>query len=553
MSTTEGAKLVKKLDMRVAAKVLQQLASGIYRSPAGAIKELLNNSFDADATRVDITMQLNEKNRQVEGILVRDNGRGMDLGEFEWFAEHVGASVKRIEGNTTQGGRPLIGRIGIGLLSVGHATNWFTVASTTLDDEFIIKAEVDLSPYYDVRLQVQTLDELRVGNVSLYKLPKDFEGSMTEVEFGDVKDPFSRDLASPPASKEKAFDWAKSTYAEFVDWLDKSQIARLEQLSGFSKFMFDTGLISPVSYLPHGPVRGYENSNVIRTLTRRLTEYNFHVFVNGTEVFKPILLPHQSDHLEARETDYKLYEISIKSKLAEGRNLSALGYYYHQVKRLNPLAIRGVLLRVNDVGIGSYENSFAKIYNQSPIVLHQLTGELYVDEGLDGALNIDRNSFFESDEAFQRLWTGVFALLNPEQLSEQTKEPQVTAQQKSASVTRDIKRRLELRNRASRVKKDHRIKSGLIEKVGDMLETSRHPRTSPEAFTIEFSPRTTPHAVITKTKTGVSDVHVYLHKNLREPTRSILVLILVAVELTLGKKSPIEVRASLGKMLAKVF
>ncbi len=552
MSTPEGARLVRKLDMRVAAKVLQQLASGIYRSPAGAIKELVSNSFDADSTKVDIAIQINEDDRRVEGIVVKDNGRGMDLAEFEWFAEHVGSSVKRLEGDKTPGGRPLIGKIGIGLLSVGHATNKFTVTSTTADDEFVVRAEVDLSPYYDLRLQVQTLDELHVGNVSLYKLPKDFEGSMTQVEFGNVKDPFSRDLASPPAGNEKAFDWSNSTYAQFVDWLDNSQIARLEQLSGFSKFMFDTGLISPVCYLPQGPVRGYEESRAIRNLTRRLADYNFHVFVNGTEVFKPILLPHRSDGLERKESDYKLYEISIKSKLEDGRRLSAAGYYYHQVKRLIPLAIRGVLLRVNDVGIGSYENSFAKIYNQSPIVLHQLTGELYVDEGLDSALNIDRNSFFESDEAYQRLWTEVFALLNPEQLSKQTKEPRATDEQKSASITRDIKKRLEVRNRAARERKDHRMRSGLIQKIGDMLEASRQPRTSLDSFTIKVRSNTTPYAVIRR-KPGVSEVQVYLHKKLREPYRSTVILVLVALELSLGKKGLSDMRSSFGELLKRVF
>jgi len=552
MSNPEGARLVKKLDMRVAAKVLQQLASGIYRSPAGAIKELVSNSFDADATKVDITIQINERDRRVESIVVKDNGRGMDLSEFVFFAEHVGSSVKRLEGDETPGGRPLIGRIGIGLLSVGHATNKFTVTSTTSDDEFVVKADVDLSPYYDVRLQVQTLEELHVGNVSLYQLPKDFDGSMTQVEFGEVKDPFSRDLASPPASHGKAFNWSNSTYSQFVDWLDNSQIARLEQLSGFSKFMFDTGLISPVSYLPHGPVRGYEESQVIRNLTRRLAGYNFHVFVNRTEVFKPILLPHLSDGLERKETDYKLYEINIKSKLSEGRELSASGYYYHQVKRLIPSAIRGVLLRVNDVGIGSYENNFAKIYEQSPIVLHQLTGELYVDEGLDSALNIDRNSFFESDEAYQRLWTEVFAHLNPEQLSEQTKAPQATQQQISASVTRDIKKRLGVRDKGAREKKDNRLRNALVEKIGDMLEATEQPRISPETFTLRVDPRTTPHAIIRR-KSGSSEVEVFLHKKLREPYQSSIILVLVAVELSLGRKSPDAMRATLGQLLKKVF
>ena len=38
--------------INVSAKIIADISSGIYRTPANALKELISNSFDADATSV---------------------------------------------------------------------------------------------------------------------------------------------------------------------------------------------------------------------------------------------------------------------------------------------------------------------------------------------------------------------------------------------------------------------------------------------------------------------------------------------------------------------
>ena len=38
----------------VASRIVDYLSSGLYHSPAACLKELINNSFDADATEVNI-------------------------------------------------------------------------------------------------------------------------------------------------------------------------------------------------------------------------------------------------------------------------------------------------------------------------------------------------------------------------------------------------------------------------------------------------------------------------------------------------------------------
>jgi DNA mismatch repair ATPase MutL len=62
----------------VSSKILGHISAGVYRSPAGAIKELVSNAFDANATRVAITTNW----PSFDIITCRDNGSGMTPEQF---------------------------------------------------------------------------------------------------------------------------------------------------------------------------------------------------------------------------------------------------------------------------------------------------------------------------------------------------------------------------------------------------------------------------------------------------------------------------------------
>ncbi len=100
-----------------AQKMIADLSSGLYRSPAAALKELVANAYDADAEKVVITTD--PPHFQV--IVVRDTGVGMSLEKFVEVMQHIGGSRKRIVyGDVTPKGRQMIGRIGIGLLAIAQ-------------------------------------------------------------------------------------------------------------------------------------------------------------------------------------------------------------------------------------------------------------------------------------------------------------------------------------------------------------------------------------------------------------------------------------------------
>jgi HSP90 family molecular chaperone len=98
---------------RVSPQVLGPLGAEQLQDSALAILELIKNAWDADATRVAVSVNQN----QLRGrITIIDNGHGMNRSEFEdrWLV--IGASYKRGE-QKSEGQRPLIGEKGLGRLA----------------------------------------------------------------------------------------------------------------------------------------------------------------------------------------------------------------------------------------------------------------------------------------------------------------------------------------------------------------------------------------------------------------------------------------------------
>ena len=78
----------------------------LYEQSIELIRELVNNAYDADATRVDVNVSDQE-------IVVSDNGEGMDIkGLTQYF--NVGSDEKLMHPVSPRFGRNRIGQFGIG-------------------------------------------------------------------------------------------------------------------------------------------------------------------------------------------------------------------------------------------------------------------------------------------------------------------------------------------------------------------------------------------------------------------------------------------------------
>jgi HSP90 family molecular chaperone len=114
--------------INASARIIADISSGIYRTPANALKELVSNAWDADAPEVVI----NTGYPRFDLVTCSDTGLGMTTNEFRKYMRHIGGSFKRIGGDTTPSGRPIIGKIGIGILAIAQICDRFGSVSKLL-------------------------------------------------------------------------------------------------------------------------------------------------------------------------------------------------------------------------------------------------------------------------------------------------------------------------------------------------------------------------------------------------------------------------------------
>lgn len=114
------------LNFTVDAALLQELGERLVGRPYIALAELVKNSYDADASRVTIEMDL-ENDR----ILIRDNGHGMDFKEFKGFWMRIGSIHKKRQKWSRNLKRPLTGSKGVGRLAVQYLARHLEILTTS--------------------------------------------------------------------------------------------------------------------------------------------------------------------------------------------------------------------------------------------------------------------------------------------------------------------------------------------------------------------------------------------------------------------------------------
>ena len=102
-----------KIPFTVDSALLSELGERLVGQPHIALAELVKNSYDADATKVKITVNPDEKL-----IEVSDNGHGMTEEEFRRFWMRIGTPHKQTLSTSRDFGRIMTGSKGVGRLSV---------------------------------------------------------------------------------------------------------------------------------------------------------------------------------------------------------------------------------------------------------------------------------------------------------------------------------------------------------------------------------------------------------------------------------------------------
>ena len=121
----------KKLYLEFHGRVIEHLGIQMYQSPINAVAELVANAWDADATSVEIEFPQTLATPDTR-FVIRDDGVGMRFTECQKHYLAVGRNRRggRTEGKTA-GGRPVLGRKGIGKLAGFGIARLMTVATVS--------------------------------------------------------------------------------------------------------------------------------------------------------------------------------------------------------------------------------------------------------------------------------------------------------------------------------------------------------------------------------------------------------------------------------------
>lgn len=110
--------------MKIGMQVLEHLGLNLYSNTPAVISEAVANSWDADATRVEITLDTANKI-----ITIYDDGSGMSADDINKKYLFVGYKKRNERATTPKFNRPYMGRKGIGKLSLFSIANTITLYS----------------------------------------------------------------------------------------------------------------------------------------------------------------------------------------------------------------------------------------------------------------------------------------------------------------------------------------------------------------------------------------------------------------------------------------
>lgn len=171
-----------KYHMSINLQVLNHLGLNLYSNTSAVLSEVVANAWDADATEVKI---------QISGdaISIRDNGNGMDLEDINGKYLNVGYQKRAESGVSPIFNRPVMGRKGIGKLSLFSIANIVKVYS---------KKESQVNGF---AIDTNALREAIKSDESYFPLELStdgvlFDGNGTFIELGNLKKKRTSSLAT---------------------------------------------------------------------------------------------------------------------------------------------------------------------------------------------------------------------------------------------------------------------------------------------------------------------------------------------------------------------
>lgn len=475
--------------IEVSARILRHISRGIYRTPAGALKELVSNAYDAGAKKITI----NTGYPTFKEIIVTDDGKGMAKNDFIKIIKNIGLSEKsagyKFEIPESTQKRVTIGHYGIGILAIGQLCEKVTITSKIAGSLEGFEAILDFQQFEIKKIngferatikderEIEKEDKGKmlfpIGKCSIRTLiySKENSGfSFTKLRLEIIRDPVQKKLSGGLLKDYEDLTVTRKYSANFQNLLN---LYRKEEKSirhgqyPYEKLCWELATYSPVKYPDIGEFKPGGQLSYFNKLAK---DYCFEVVIDGIELTKPF----EEDFLNDNQFPIKNSFRWENETYLKGKKVS--GYLIYK-QRIRPKSLQGILVREAGVAIGMYDLTFLEYPFHEGTKFEQLTGELFV-EGLSGSLNIDRSSFNETDDLYIGLVKWFHGKLQKEVFPKIKKEMQKKRSGDAAdTITKLVKAYCEKNNKNFQIKFDNTgKKEQLFQKEGAVLIINKdHP------------------------------------------------------------------------------
>jgi hypothetical protein len=380
-------------------------------------------------------------------------------GSLKRSNDGVRAGVTKSSG-MSPGGRRLIGQMGIGIYSVARLTRHFKIETKRQGDKQRFVVEIDLTGLDPANLPEEGAQRYVAGYAKVTRErvhPAEVERSYTRITLKDVLNEARQILQSVDrwenfvskashrkkgelkyhigrvgTATEANLPWQKTDSPEkkfksFVDALSTSaeaseSSASIDQtLDYYLSMLWRISLSAPLGYVERHPFSLTSKDEVDfytlsasdatpelvqleegETIGKRLgvsevgaSPSKFKVVIDGVELRRPIVFrPFEAN--DRRLLNRPKMFIGQYASVADGANLRLTGYLFWSYE-IVPKENNGMLVRISGASGTLFDRTFLGYRTSENLRLRQVSSEVFVDHGLDNALNIDRESFVDSD------------------------------------------------------------------------------------------------------------------------------------------------------------
>ena len=332
--------------LTVDKRIVLLLSASTYENFPRALRELVSNAYDADATTIKIDIQ-----KQKKTIFITDNGSGMTPDEFEFFLRIAGQ--RRSQTRTTESGRVRIGQFGIGFLAMFPFCKTVEIESTVAGSPLVFVARIPASQFFrSVESDSQDVTEALVRGE----------------EYED--------------RKLRAKHYTRITLLETTSLLHKFLKQHQDQkkyrnsirsYSSMARLKWELQDILPLPFPASSVVAQFVDPDPV----------DFNVILNGEALIANDFVKEVLDHSNEFEC------------VGEIRFSWAIGTSWHVTK---PDEARGLRIRLHRVGVGPRQYFDLGVAGRTFSRLNWLTGEVNIVAGLDEAIAVDRDSFTQSQD-----------------------------------------------------------------------------------------------------------------------------------------------------------